>query len=200
MTNWTSRIPTQSATRSHTSACRPGTKIWWISSLAANAAGVPWSRIQERIGSLPVIPYRQETVLQNRKLRVINDTTATSPEGGIAALRRWGGASCILIAGGTDRELDFRVWAAQVRHCIRRTNLVLLTGSATRKMRRALGPWGRGIRAYESLEDAWRAARQRAQFFVSSVILFSPAARSFELFANEYDRGQRFNALVRTIR
>ncbi|HXK36714.1 MAG TPA: UDP-N-acetylmuramoyl-L-alanine--D-glutamate ligase [Candidatus Paceibacterota bacterium] len=164
---------------------------------ASRAAGVPWARIQGRIASLPAVPYRQETVFQGRKLRVINDTTATSPEGGIAAVRRWGGQNCILIAGGTDRELDYREWANEVRTHILKTNLVLLDGSATRKMRRALGPWGRGIRSYASLDDAWQAAMKRAPSFVTAVITFSPAAKSFELFLNEYDRGQQFNALVR---
>jgi UDP-N-acetylmuramoylalanine-D-glutamate ligase len=28
------------------------------------------------------------------------------------------------------------------------------------------------------------------------VVLFSPGAKSFELFANEFDRGEQFNALV----
>jgi len=164
---------------------------------AAHAAGVPWKQVQERIAMLPTIPYRQETVFQGRKVRVINDTTATSPEGGIAAIRRWGGSNCILIAGGTDRELDYRAWADEVRRNIRTTNLMLLEGSATKKMRRSLGAWGRGIRSYGSLEDVWQAALKRAPSFMTSVILFSPAAKSFELFQNEYDRGQQFNALVR---
>ncbi len=165
--------------------------------LAAHLAGVPWPRIQARIASVPAVPYRQEVVFRDARLTIVNDTTATSPEGGIAALRRWGGPTCVLICGGTDRELDYRAWAKELPKQVRRTNVIFLTGSATKKMRAALGAYGRGIRAYDSLAAALKAAHARAGLYVSSVILFSPAAKSFELFANEYDRGQQFNELVR---
>ncbi len=166
-------------------------------SLAAHLAGVPWSRIQSRIESLPVVPYRQEIVHRDARITVVNDTTATSPEGGIAALRRWGGPTTVLICGGTDRDLDYNEWAREIPAAVRRTNLIFLSGSATKKMRAALGAYGRGIRSYDSLAAAFKAARARAGLYVTSVVLFSPAAKSFELFTDEYDRGQQFNALVK---
>lgn len=166
------------------------------SAAAAHAAGVPWSRIGERIATLPQVPYRQEVVHRSRTLTVVNDTTATSPDGAIAALRRWGGPNCILICGGTDRELDYRAWAQALPLHITKNNTVFLAGSATQKMKAALGSAARGIRTYDTLDAAWRAALKRAGQFVSAVVLFSPGAKSFELFANEFDRGQQFNALV----
>jgi UDP-N-acetylmuramoylalanine--D-glutamate ligase len=165
--------------------------------LAAHLAGTTFADIQKRIASLPAVSYRQEVVHHDARRTVINDTTATSPEAGIAAVRRWGGPTTILIAGGTDRELDYRQWAHEIPKHIRRTNIIFLSGSATLKMRTALGRVGRGIRSYDTLAAAWKAALKRAGTYVSSVILFSPSAKSFELFANEYDRGQQFNALVR---
>jgi UDP-N-acetylmuramoylalanine--D-glutamate ligase len=164
--------------------------------LAAHEMGVSFSRIQTRIAGLPSVQYRQEIVHRDAKLTVINDTTATSPEAGVAAMRRWGGPTCILITGGTDRELDYRLWARELPKHIRRTNTIFLSGSATQKMRAALKADGTGIRAYDTLEAAWEAALERAGTYVSAVILFSPSAKSFEMFANEYDRGQQFNALV----
>lgn len=168
--------------------------------LAAHLMGTPYATIQKRIASLPAISYRQEVVYRDAKLTVINDTTATSPEAGIAAVRRWSGPTCVLITGGTDRDLDYRTWAIEIPKHIRRTNIIFLSGSATQKMRIALGTYGRGIRSYDSLRDAFQAALKRAGTYVTSVVLFSPSAKSFELFTNEYDRGQKFNALVHNIR
>jgi UDP-N-acetylmuramoylalanine--D-glutamate ligase len=165
--------------------------------LAARSAGVKWPTIQSRLASIPQVPYCQETIFQNPKLRIINDTTATSPEGGMAALERFGGPGCILITGGTDRELDYSLWAQAVKRQIRKNDIVLLEGSATQKMRVALGPWGRGIRAYPSLEGAVQAAMARSKLFTKAIILFSPAAKSFELFDNEFDRGRQFNDLIK---
>jgi UDP-N-acetylmuramoylalanine--D-glutamate ligase len=166
-------------------------------SCAARCAGVPWTDIQKRLATVPQVPFRQEVVHRDRALTVINDTTATSPEGGIAAVQRWGGPNCILITGGTDRELDFRQWAQEVAGRITPNNTIFLAGSATDKMKKALGSARRGIRTYESLDQCWDVAVRRARKFVSAVILFSPAAKSFELFANEFDRGQQFNSLVK---
>ena len=165
-------------------------------SLAAHLAGTSWDAIQRKIATLPQVQYRQEPVYRDAQLTIINDTTATSPEGGIVALRRWGGPNCILICGGTDRDLAYHEWAREVRAHIRRTNLVFLSGTATRKMRASLGVFARGVRAYDNLEAAVSAARSRACTYVHAVILFSPSAKSFELFANEFDRGQQFNVLV----
>lgn len=168
------------------------------SALAAHLSGVSWTRIQSRLASLPQVQYRQEVVHHDAKITVVNDTTATSPEGGISALRRWGGPNCILICGGTDRELDYRQWAKELADHISRTNVLFLKGSATDKMRTALGRIGvSGVRTYDSLAQVWDAAQKRAKHFVSATILFSPAAKSFELFTNEFDRGQKFNQLAK---
>lgn len=172
--------------------------------LAARLTGVPFRTIQTRINSLPQVPYRQEVVHCGHGLTVVNDTTATSPEGAVAALYRWGGPNCVLITGGTDpayrqagRELDFRSWASELPGYITANNTIFLAGSATAKMKTALEGAARGIRTYDSLESAWDAALARAKKYVSATILFSPGAKSFELFANEFDRGQQFNALVK---
>lgn len=164
---------------------------------AARLVGVSERLIEQRIHTLPQVPQRQEVIHESPKLTVVNDAMATQPARGIVALRRWGGPTCVLICGGDDAGLNYREWAEELPKQVRRKNLILLTGSATNKMRAALGTYGRGIRAYDSLAVALKAARARAGLYVSSVILFSPAAKSFELFANEFDRGQQFNALVK---
>ena len=160
-----------------------------MAALAANLTGIPWKTIQEHIATLPQIPFRQQVVYENDRLTVINDTAATSPEGGIAALRRFAGPDTVLIAGGTDRELDFTLWNEIVAKIIKPEHVILLEGSATKKM------------------DATRyticatlaECLQAALALQPKVILFSPACKSFEKFKNEYDRGEQFNELVRKL-
>lgn len=166
-------------------------------SLVAYLAGSTGGQIKERIPSLPQVPFRQETVFESDKLRIINDTTATSPEGGIAALKRFKGPHTVLITGGTDRDLDFTEWANMLPECIAPENTVFLGGSATRKMIAALGDKAAGIPVFETLQECLAAALERAGKYPKSVVLFSPAAKSFEKFKNEYDRGEQFNARVK---
>ncbi len=162
------------------------------SSLAANLAGVPWQEIQEKIKTLPQIAFRQEIIFQSPKLKIINDTTATSPDGAIAALERFGSANTILITGGTDRQLDYQAWSKVVKKKIKSKNLIFLSGSATNKMLKFVKP----SVVSDTLADCIKLALEKAGKYSQSVILFSPAAKSFEKFKNEYDRGEQFNSLV----
>lgn len=174
------------------------------SALAAYLAGASGKHIQERIITLPQVPFRQQVIFEESRLKIINDTTATSPEGGIAAIKRFAGPACILIAGGTDRDLEFKDWAKEVKKSIKPENLILLTGSATEKMLHELGKKFALSQLFETLEECLRAARLRVNFLrsqkarkpVQSVIVFSPASKSFEKFKNEFDRGEQFNRLV----
>lgn len=170
-------------------------------SLAAYLSGVSWNDISGQIGSLPQISFRQEVIFENKKLKIINDTCATSPEGGIAAVERFGGPGCVLITGGTDRELDYKEWAKVVSKKIRPENMIMLSGSATSKMLSFFS------QAYLSrmpvfdntLKECIETAFKISKNYPGAIILFSPASKSFEKFQNEYDRGEKFNRLVKLL-
>src|SRR3989344_1458092 len=157
--------------------------------LAAHLAGVPWKNIQEKIKSLPQVPFRQEIVFANERLKVINDTTATSPEGAIQALKRFGGSGTVLITGGTDRQLDFSRWAEVLKKNIQPGNDVFLEGSATDKMLAVLDDWPAAAPVCKTLQECLEVALKFSGKYGKSVVLFSPASKSFEKFKNEFDRG-----------
>ena len=170
------------------------------SSLAAHLAGIPWEKIQAAVPSLPQVKFRQEIIFKNEKLTIINDTTATSPEGAIAALKRFAGPNTILIAGGTDRQLEFSDWADAVTRYITKGNLILLGGSATDKMMVALKERGFDANTFsvqETLAKAVAAGLAKVRHQEGAVLVFSPGAKSFEKFLNEFDRGEQFNALIK---
>jgi UDP-N-acetylmuramoylalanine--D-glutamate ligase len=165
-------------------------------SLMAHICGVPWPKIQQKIKTLPQIPFRQEIVFRNKRIKIINDTSATSPDGGIAAIKRFGGPHCVLIAGGTDRQLDYSEWARVVSGAIKKNNLILLAGSATEKMLKYLGKVDES-QIFDTLRGCVAAGFKKTAGYPRAVLLFSPAAKSFEKFKNEFDRGKQFNALIR---
>lgn len=162
-----------------------------LAALAAHHAGISWSDIQTRLATLPQIPFRQEVIFKNDNLTIINDTAATSPEGGIAALERFGGPDTVLIAGGTDRELDFAKWTEVVEKTIPENHRVFLAGSATEKFK----VLGLKFKEFGTLEECLTTALA----LKPKIILFSPACKSFEKFKNEFDRGAQFNKLVKTL-
>ena len=62
-------------------------------------------------------------------------------------------------------------------------------------MVKALGSYAKDIVVLDSLDACFDAAVAKAHGRKTAIV-FSPAAKSFEKFKNEYDRGERFNQLV----
>lgn len=170
-----------------------------IAALAANLVGVKWNLIKKAIRTLPQIKFRQEIIKRENNLMIVNDTTATSPDGTIAALKRFGHPSQILImvTGGTDKNLIFDAWAKEVKKRIKPENLFLLEGSATNKMIGELDKlkyFHRPPQLFLNFETLLTSALKHAKLQKGkTALLFSPSSASFEKFKNEFDRGEKFN-------
>lgn len=163
----------------------------------ALAMGMLVETIKKQVFTLPSARFREEKVFQNEKITIYNDTTSTSPEATLAAVERFATTSSrlVLIAGGTDRELDFQNWGSRMKNYLNKIDLILLEGSATEKMKVSLR--AQGYLEYRSLSECFKMALQKAkETNDKAIILFSPGAKSFEKFKNEFDRGEQFNALV----
>ena len=150
---------------------------------------------------LPTPRMRQEVIFRKGDLAVVNDSCATSPDGTMAAIRRFQKTgNIVLIAGGTDKELEFGELAKVIKKSIPPAQLVLLEGSATNKLSKSLRSANYGLQIFSSLKECVAAAfvtakKQKGK----TTILFSPGAASFEKFLHEFDRGEQFNKLVKKL-
>jgi len=165
--------------------------------LAARLFGLEPAPIAAALSAFRGIEHRLELVAERAGVRIYNDSAATIPEAVAAALSALP-APVFLIAGGTDKNLDFRPLSGAAGQA---AGIFLLQGSATRKIEELFrnegipfeGPFP-GLA--EALAHAWEAARDRARRGTGASLLFSPGCASFELFLNEFDRGRRFKELV----
>lgn len=161
-------------------------------SLAAHLAGVPDENIHLTLKSFVGLPGRQQLIAEFEGVLYINDTTATSPEGVIAALKRFGnGGNIILIAGGSSKGLKFDEMSEHIRRECRLT--ILFDGSAFEDIAGAIGSETPIVRV-GSMQEAMKAATDEAK--LGDVVLLSPGTSSFGIFQNEFDRGDQFNAAV----
>jgi UDP-N-acetylmuramoylalanine--D-glutamate ligase len=152
----------------------------------------PKLRITKKmIDLLPQVPFRQEIIFSVRGLMVVNDSAGTSPDAVIAAIRRF--KKCVLITGGTDKDLQFADLAKEIKRSVPMKNLILLNGSATQKLIKEIGPIS--PKPYETLDECVDAAFT-ALSNKKGTIVFSPGAASFEKFKNEFDRGEKFAAAI----
>jgi len=178
--------------------CIPGMHNRYDAALALAAARallIPDEVSRKALESFAGVPGRLELVREANGVKVYNDTTATTPEATLAALKalseNYGQhKSIILIMGGADKDLDMNTLLSEIPNYTKR--VILLAGTGTNRVLEFLP----GASVFDDL------AKAVAEAFVGTesgdIILFSPAFASFGMFKNEYDRGDQFNALVQT--
>jgi UDP-N-acetylmuramoylalanine--D-glutamate ligase len=161
---------------------------------AAAAFHVDEAIIREALKDFGGVPGRLELVRTVDDVPYYNDTTATTPEATLAALRALGESHAgrvILIMGGADKNLDMSALLRAIPEYAKR--IELLAGTGTERIRSELPD----AEVFDNLVAAVGNARMHAQ--PGDVILFSPAFASFGMFTNEFDRGDQFNELVRSL-
>lgn len=171
--------------------------------------------LKKRIFSLKTPELRQQIIYQSKNLTIVNDSAGTSPDATIMAIKRFKN-NIILITGGTDKNLDFKELAKIIKKYIDPENLILLNGSATKKLineleeikykpkyifedlKDCIKKGFENINLKRSHQDKVRKINTKIHS-QSYVILFSPGSASFEKFKNEFDRGRKFNKIIKRI-
>ncbi|MDO8522336.1 MAG: UDP-N-acetylmuramoyl-L-alanine--D-glutamate ligase [bacterium] len=171
-----------------------------LAAAALRALGLSETDIKSGLESFPGLEGRLQFVGMVNGVKVYNDTSATTPEATIAALRAVGDKQhrhIVLILGGDDKRLDMSQLVDEIpKRC---SKVVLFKERGTERIRNdVFGLSAQGIEIYE--EEGLPATVNRAISIAipGETILFSPAFTSFgKYFENEYDRGDQFMKLVR---
>ncbi len=165
--------------------------------LTARAAGATLAGIKKALREFKGIQDREEIVAVKKGITFINDTTATTPDGTIAAVHAFAPRFQTLrfIVGGADKGLDFTQLAAELAKF--NVDIAVLPGSAGAKFMRALDQKNIPYTATKGLREAFRYLMLQATR--GDVVILSPGCASFGAFQNEFDRGEQFRCLVRGI-
>lgn len=178
----------------------------------ARALGIDEEIIHAATEGFSGVPGRLERLREVEGVTIYNDTTATTPDAaaaGLAALaalddpmrQDYTGRpkSVVVIAGGTDKQLDPTVLAQAIGEYAKA--VVLLSGSGTEKLKELLRTSEESepvaFEEYGTLAECVAAAVRHAE--PGDALLFSPGFASFEKFNNEYDRGAQFVELVQSL-
>ncbi len=153
--------------------------------------------IKKVVSRFKGVSFRLELVGEKNGLKYYNDSTATNPGAAIAALDSFP-EKVSLIAGGTDKNLDFEGLAKKVSEKAKK--VVLFEGTATEKLEPLLKkylskdvPVLKVNNMKEAVEKATRGLQK------GDIVLLSPGAASFGIFKNEFDRGEQFNEIVKNL-
>jgi UDP-N-acetylmuramoylalanine--D-glutamate ligase len=166
---------------------------------AARALGVKDSVIKKVVANFAGVPGRLELVREIKGVKYYNDTTATTPDGVMAAvyaLKPYQG-KIILIGGGNDKELDYKRYGQIVPKYLK--GLILFKGGGTDKILKVLPVKSKfPVSVVDNMADAMIEVNHLVK--KGDLVLLSPGATSFGIFKNEFDRGDQFCKIVNSIR
>lgn len=158
--------------------------------------------IETSIKTFKGVHSRQEFVRELDGVKYFNDTTATMPDATIFAidsfLENFSGYKLILICGGQDKNLKYNNLAKNISEKV--NCLILLPGTGTEKIKEELLKINSKVPIAEtsSMELAVKEAKNKTT--KKDIVLLSPAAASFNLFKNEFDRGEQFKKFVNLLK
>jgi UDP-N-acetylmuramoylalanine--D-glutamate ligase len=160
---------------------------------AGQCLGISEEVIKETLKTFSGLPGRLELLGEKNGVAFYDDGNSTTPEATISALDALSakGRPIILIAGGSDKELDFSRLVPKIEAVVKK--LVLFKGKATDKITALLSK-DFSYTIAGTMDEAFNAAHGVAE--PQDIILLSPGATSFGIFKNEYDRGDQFKAAV----
>lgn len=167
--------------------------------VAAHNAGATLKGIRESLQKFKGMPYRQEIIAVKKGITFVNDTTSTTPDAALAAIKRFAGKNHTLhwICGGAEKDLPYEQLTSYVARRSSLVNVEVLDGTAFKRFAAALKKKGIKFTKNESLKSAFQNCLKPAK--KGDIILLSPACSSFGMFKNEFDRGDQFNALVKNL-
>ncbi len=157
--------------------------------------GVDKAMIKKGLENFAGVPHRLEVIGQSEGVIYVNDSKGTNPEATIKALEAYADKNIILIAGGMDKKSSFEELAGVLSES--RAKLIVFGETAEQIIDTANAS---GVLEYyrvNNLEEAVFKAKEIATN--DSVVLFSPACASWDMYKNFEERGEHFRKLVRNL-
>lgn len=160
-------------------------RIIWYDGKPKNAAiavakilKIPKNKISKSLKNFKGLWGRLQLSKEKNGIKYYNDTCATMPDATIYALKslKTYKKKIVLIAGGVNKNLNYDKLRKEIPKYVK--TLILFEGGAF--------PEGK----IRTMKEAVKLAEESAK--KGDIILLSPAAASFNLFKNEFDRGEQF--------
>jgi UDP-N-acetylmuramoylalanine--D-glutamate ligase len=167
----------------------------------ASIAGVGAEDIARAVRAFRPVPHRLEFVREAGGVRYVNDSIATTPERALAGIRSFV-EPLVLLLGGRDKDLPKDELAEEA---LRRCSGIVFFGADGPLFEAVVDAHGADVPYEErpqtvrvtTLAEAVAAASALARN--GDVVLLSPAATSFDAYANFEERGEEFRRLVHAL-
>ena len=170
------------------------TAISLVHGEATNAA------IAETARTFGGVEHRIEFVRELDGVRYYNDSIATSPVSVIAGLNAFG-RKVIMIAGGSDKKLDYNQLAEPINNYVKTLVLLGATADKIEGAVRAFKDYNENecrIIRVKTMEEAVETAKNNA--VNGDIVTLSPASASFDMYKNFEERGRHYKKVVNALK
>ncbi|BDU49596.1 UDP-N-acetylmuramoyl-L-alanine--D-glutamate ligase [Haliovirga abyssi] len=161
----------------------------------AKIIGIKNSIIKEFLYNNKGLEHRMEEFLKIKNTVFINDSKGTNTDSTIKALQGYK-ERITLICGGKDKKLDLVPLCNEI---LRHTKEVYLIGETKQLLEKILIKIGydkNKIYNLEILENVIKKLKENLDINKKNIVVFSPAASSFDQFNSFEERGKIFKKLV----
>jgi len=161
----------------------------------ARMLGVNKKIIQERIMNFHPSAHRMEDIGENiEELSFIDDSKATNPNAAINALEAIE-TPIILIAGGQDRDADFKLFAETINKNVKK---LILLGETDDKLEKSV--LKKGFKNIYKVQDMEAAVREGLKDInPGDCLLLSPGCPSWDMYSSYKERGKDFRKSLNTL-
>ena len=152
--------------------------------------------IKNAIKEFKPVEHRIEYIREINGVKWYNDSASSSPTRTLSGLNAFD-EKIILIAGGYDKNLDYKPLAKPIVEKVKALILIGQTaGKIFEEVKKELEKQNKKLPIYmcNTLEETVELAKKIAE--QGNIVLFSPASASFDMFKDFADRGNQFKQLV----
>lgn len=141
------------------------------------------------------LPHRLEFIRSLNNIKYYDDNFSTTPTSLKVALEAFPNQKIILIAGGRDKTNNQDL--PEITSLINNSTVIktILIGESGRELLKVIPD----SELSTDLPFAVQLAKSSAENLDAQIVLMSPAAASFDMFDNVYDRGAQFQKLVQEL-
>ena len=149
------------------------------------------------LNSFRGLPHRLEFLRELNNVKYYDDNFSTNPSSTRVAVNSFPDNNLVLIIGGRDKthykdlpEIYEILQAPQIKK-------IVLIGESGHEL--AEQYQDNRFTLAKSLEQAVNIAKSTAETLKNAVVIMSPAAASFDMFENVYDRGEQYQKIISTL-
>lgn len=167
--------------------------------LVSKVVGISDDDFLKAVSTFKPLEDRLERVGEVNGVEFILDGLATIPEAGLAAIDSFSDKKITLILGGFDRGVDFKGFVKKLKE---KENIksIILIGQVADKLEKLLinSEFNVTNLGFHDMENVVKKAYELSR--KGYIVLFSPAATSFDMFKDYKDRDKQFKKAVKNLK